>query len=168
MSRKTSYRPEYVRQARLLCEEFGATNEQLAKLLNCSRSTLDLWMDEHPEFSGAIKEGKAAYDDKNVQSSLLACALGYVMKEYKWHPVQGNFVPVPVFHPPQYKAIISWLHNRQGWLWPSQRPELPPPELPAGTQELMDDHQFQDLARELLERRYHTRIKVDSHSADHR
>ncbi len=59
--RPTVYRGEYVEQARKLCL-LGATNEDLAGFFEVVVSTIDKWIAEKPEFSGAIKEGREIAD----------------------------------------------------------------------------------------------------------
>jgi len=56
--RPTDYRPEYCEQVIAHMSE-GASLTSFAASINCSRSTVGLWMDVHPEFSDAVKIGKA-------------------------------------------------------------------------------------------------------------
>ena len=49
--RPTLYKPENAELARKFCM-LGATNEDLARCFEVSRSTIDHWIDTIPEFSG--------------------------------------------------------------------------------------------------------------------
>ena len=168
MARRTKYRDEYAQQARYICETWGATNEQLADCLNCSRSSLTLWMREHAEFSSAIKEGRRAFDSANVEASLVACACGFYYQEEQINPKTGDVVPLWRYHVPQYKQQMAWLANRQGWHWPA------PPVVPARRSGSIhesqdataipdrdqDNDRYQRLVRDILAERYHTRLKI--------
>jgi hypothetical protein len=79
-----------------LAESFcllGATNQQLADLLDVGISTIDAWLRDHEEFSCAIKSGREVADAR-VATSLYRKALG------------GSEV-----------ACIFWLKNRQRARW---------------------------------------------------
>lgn len=71
----------------------GATNQQLADLLDVGISTIDAWLRDHEEFSCAIKNGREVADAR-VATSLYRKALG------------GSEV-----------ACIFWLKNRQRARW---------------------------------------------------
>ena len=52
--RPTKYKDEYAEQAYKLCL-LGATNEDLANFFEVAVSTIDKWISEIEEFSGALK-----------------------------------------------------------------------------------------------------------------
>lgn len=90
--RPSSYRPEYAEQARKLCL-LGATNPEMAQFFGVATSTVSKWLDEIPEFSDALKSGRAGAD-MEVASSLYRKA------------ILGETV-----------ACIFWLKNRRRDLW---------------------------------------------------
>ncbi|WP_432642904.1 helix-turn-helix domain-containing protein [Acidaminococcus sp.] len=114
----------------------GLTDEQLAKKMEISPSTLYEWKKRHPEISEALKVSKESADYK-VESSLFRLAIGYVDAEGKWHP-------------PNITAIIFWLKNRQPQKWREQRGATDmgnvEPEGPSPMQQLVKS--LQDAARE--------------------
>ena len=73
--RPTSYRPEFVDQARKLCQ-LGATDVEVARFSNVSRVTIYRWQVEHPEFCDSMTIGKSVADDR-VERSLYQRAIGY-------------------------------------------------------------------------------------------
>jgi transposase len=56
--RPTDYKPEYCEQVIAHMSE-GASLTSFAASIDCSRSTVGLWMEVHEEFSAAVKIGKA-------------------------------------------------------------------------------------------------------------
>jgi len=79
--RPIKYQPEFVRMARVACEEGGFTDRKLAMLFNVSKSTINRWKLGHPEFWDSIKEGKDRFDCEKVEKSLLKRAIGYRYNE---------------------------------------------------------------------------------------
>jgi hypothetical protein len=61
VGRPTDFRPEYVLQTIKLCR-LGATDEEIAAFFEKSTTTIDNWKKKHPEFLGALKEGKLTSD----------------------------------------------------------------------------------------------------------
>lgn len=142
MGRHAKYRAEYAEQAKVICEQLGATDEQIAQVYGVSRQTICRWKQEHPEFRGAIEEGKAAFDDERVVRSLLECVCGYWYQEEKWDPnhlvktgkivkrmVDGKEVDVEEvekgaiitlwrYARKDPRAIMIWMANRRGWQFP--------------------------------------------------
>ena len=59
--RPTLYKPEYASRARELCAR-GATNPDLAGRFSVARSTIDLWIANHPEFAEAVQQGRDVAD----------------------------------------------------------------------------------------------------------
>lgn len=114
----------------------GLTDEQLAKKMEISPSTLYEWKKRFPEISEALKVSKEPADYK-VESSLFQLAIGYVDPEGKWHP-------------PNITAIIFWLKNRQPQKWREQRGASDlgniEPEGPTPMQQLVTS--LQDAVRE--------------------
>ena len=115
--RPTKYREELAEQARKYCL-LGATNEQLAELLEVATSTVDKWLAEKPEFSGAVKAGRAVADAR-VAQCLFGRATGYDCPEDKvfLHEGQPVIVPTVKHYPPDTTAAIFWLKNRRRADW---------------------------------------------------
>ncbi len=175
MSRPPKYHPGLCDQARYICAVLGATSEQLAKALGVSDRVIYDWQREHPEFLQAVVEGKAEFDQKNIDHSILACANGYWYQEEQYDAKSGAIVRLWKFRHPDLKALALWQCNRQGWRLPPAGPAtqaaLPTPpargnDLPPGHEEPGPDAarlaELADLARAALETKYGTRIRVSS------
>ena len=110
--RPTKYKEEFVDQVYKLCL-LCHTNEELALFFDVSASTIDLWISEKDEFSGAVKNGRVIAN-ANVAHSLYQRAIGYEHKEEKVFNNQGEILTHDTIkhYPPETKAIEMWLHNR--------------------------------------------------------
>jgi hypothetical protein len=73
--RPTDYKTEYAEQTYKLCL-LGATDKELANFFDVVESTINLWKQEHSEFSESIKRGKFQAD-ANVADRLYQRATGY-------------------------------------------------------------------------------------------
>lgn len=120
--RPTKFRPEYVEEARILCEE-GATNPELAEHFGVSVSTIHLWRHAHPEFAAVILSGKRAADDR-VERTLYELATGFTMtvtEHIKVRQPDGSEVIAErskdVIVPPNPDAVKFWLKNRRPDDW---------------------------------------------------
>lgn len=76
----------------------GCTNEEIAKRLGISRSTLQLWATQHPDVSDALKHGKEQVDFEVEQALYRKARSGDVV------------------------AMIFWLKNRRPKQW-KDRPQ---------------------------------------------
>src|ERR1700682_6774395 len=56
--RPSLYKPEFAEQAFELCLA-GATNQDLADTFEVGHSTIDNWLQKHPEFSQSVQRGRA-------------------------------------------------------------------------------------------------------------
>lgn len=65
--RPTDFKPEYCELATNYCL-LGATDSELADFLEISESTLNLWKQQHSEFSESIKAGKDKADSQVAKS----------------------------------------------------------------------------------------------------
>jgi hypothetical protein len=76
-------------------------------------STLHLWKIKHPEFSDALKLGKAPANDRVVKS-LYDRAMGYSCMETDIRVVEGKIIQTEVLkhYPPDTTAMIFLLKNR--------------------------------------------------------
>ena len=122
--RKTKYDERYhVPWAHSLAM-MGKTSDEIAAEPGVARSTIYGWMGAHPEFSDAIKHGKAVADAKVVES-LYAKACGEAVRVTKrkrdvLDPNKGKVTLTEVAEehlPPDTTAMIFWLKNRQPELW---------------------------------------------------
>lgn len=115
--RPTKYKPEFVEQAAALCWQ-GATNEQLAQYFKVRVSTINKWMIERTEFSDAIKNNKAVYDDR-IERSLAERAMGYSHPETKFFCYEGEILSQETtkHYPPDTGAAAFWLKNRRPDEW---------------------------------------------------
>lgn len=117
----------------------GLNDEQIAGKLGISLSTFYDWQNKFPQFSDAIKEGKAPVDTE-VENALLKSALGYyvpVRKPIKLKTKRQlagkgtieeeriEYVEEQVYIPPQVVAQFFWLKNRK----PAQWREKPVPDV---------------------------------------
>ena len=88
----------------------GLTDEQIAEEIAIHTDTLYQWRKVHPEFSEALKEGKATPDDE-VEAALLRRAKGFKYAE-------GGKEKVAL---PDTTACIFWLKNRRPGDWRDKR-----------------------------------------------
>ena len=115
--RPTKYDPKINRMVEKFCK-LGATDKEIAELLDVSESTLYLWKNEHPEFSEALKKGKTLADAE-VAEKLFCRAIGYSHPEVDIKVVDGEIIQTKLtkHYPPDTAAAIFWLKNRQKKKW---------------------------------------------------
>lgn len=109
----------------------GLIDEDIAKNMGISRSTLNEWKKKHPDISDTLKKGKEVVDVK-VENALLKKALGYnitVNKPIKVKEViydngkrvsekeRVEIVAEEVHIPADTTAQIFWLKNRKPDVW---------------------------------------------------
>lgn len=109
----------------------GLTDEQIAKNMGISRSTLNDWKKLHPDISDTLKKGKEVVDIE-VENALLQKALGIsktIKKPIKVKEVvyengrklkeieRIEYADEEVYTPPETAAIIFWLKNRRPDFW---------------------------------------------------
>ena len=113
MARPTKYKPEYAEQAKKLCKNNAFTDAELAVFFGVNLSTLHLWKIKQPEFSNAIKIGKAPANAR-VEKSLYDRAMGYSAVETDIRVVNGKIVKTEVVkhYPPDPTSLIFYLKNR--------------------------------------------------------
>jgi len=73
---ESEYRPEYAETASQLCAKFGYIDVQLAEWFKVDVRTIHRWKLAHPEFSDALRVGKAETDDL-VERGTVAGINGY-------------------------------------------------------------------------------------------
>ena len=117
--RPTIYRRELAILARRLAL-LGATDAEMAEVLNINVRTLGNWMDKHPEFSKAIKSGMRQADGE-VAERLFSRATGHSHEAVKIFMPAGADAPVYAryvkHYPPDTNAALAWLSRRQPGLW---------------------------------------------------
>lgn len=114
----------------------GLTDEEIAKNIGISRSTLAEWKKKYPDISDTLKKGKEIVD-MEVENSLLKRAKGYTVKIHKTfklkkveYDMMGKKVKEEevleqgedeVHVPADTTAIIFWLKNRLPEKWREKR-----------------------------------------------
>lgn len=113
MARPSKYKPEYAEQAQRLCANNAFTDVELASFFGVTLSTVHLWKLKHPEFSDAIKIGKAPANAR-VEKSLYDRAMGYSQTETDIRVIGGKIVKTEVVrhYPPDPTSLIFYLKNR--------------------------------------------------------
>lgn len=117
--RPSLYTPDMAKWAEKLAR-LGATEEEMAKALEISLTTFETYKRERPDFSEALKKGKAL-SDAEVADRLFQRAMGYS------HPAvkivadaktgKEHIVEYTEHYPPDTVAAIFWLKNRQRDKW---------------------------------------------------
>ncbi|MDO4318308.1 MAG: hypothetical protein Q4C48_08910 [Lachnospiraceae bacterium] len=119
----------------------GATEENIAKAMQVSRSTLGEWKKKFPELAAAVRKGKDVADI-HVENALYEKAVGIrqiVHKPIKLRRVEYDSVGKKVreheevvyadeemYIPPDTTAQIFWLKNRKPETWRErQEPKKP-------------------------------------------
>jgi transposase-like protein len=101
------------------CALLGATNAELADILDVNDSTIERWMREHREFGEAVRAGRQEAD-ADVASRLYERATGYSHAEEKIFCNAGGQVTrvrTRRHYPPNTAAAIHWLKCRQPQVW---------------------------------------------------
>ena len=118
--RKPKYQPEYVEQARKLCEVFSATDEELAIYFDVKQKIIYDWRIRHPAFAEACRVGKAVADDR-VERALYTRAVGTHVDTEKIFMPKNASKPVRAktkeYIPPDVGAAKLWLTNRRPEEW---------------------------------------------------
>ncbi len=119
VGRPSGYRPELVERAYRM-SLLGLTDQQLADFLGISCETLYSWKLSYPEFRESITRGKIEAD-AHVAEALYRRACGYSHDAMKIFMPSGAsepvYAPYTQHYPPDTKAALRWLMNRQPALW---------------------------------------------------
>lgn len=119
MARPEKWDDKFLKIAEKACE-LGATDQDLADMLDISLRTLYYWRTKRPELAAVMKVGKEVADDQ-VERSLYRQAMGYEQDEVKIFMPAG--AEAPVYAPyrakvaPSATAAIFWLKNRRADDW---------------------------------------------------
>lgn len=113
----TRYKAEYRELARKYCL-LGATNEELGGFFGVTRRTIDNWIANVPEFTAAVRKGRALADAR-VARCLYERAVGYehTVKRTVLHQGKEWTLTDVVHLPPDIKACIFWLRHRRPENW---------------------------------------------------
>lgn len=114
---KSKYREDFPQLVEMWMRQ-GLTEEQAAKNLGVHESTFEDYKKRYPEFSEAIKRGKAPVDFE-VENALLKRALGYEADDVHVSNYMGEvtITPIKKVYPPDVTAAIFWLKNRRPDRW---------------------------------------------------
>jgi hypothetical protein len=115
--RPSLYREQYVEMARNYCR-LGAINAELAAFFHVSPRTLDNWLQAHPAFARAVRNGRAVADSA-IARRLFERAMGYDHEADRIFLHRGEALTVRqrVHLPPDVGACIFWLRNRRRQDW---------------------------------------------------
>lgn len=120
----------------------GLTQDEIAKNMGLSRSTLREWCKKYPSISDALKNARA-YADARVENALFMKAVGYTkllkkpIKVRRAHIENGRkvgeeevveYVDEEVHVQPDVAAIAFYLKNRLPQVWKDRRLEIPEEE----------------------------------------
>lgn len=97
----------------------GKTDEEIAKQLGVTRTTIHNWKKQGGEFFNTLKNEKEQAD-RAVEKSLYQRALGYTCKDTKFATHEGQITDSQEYdkhYPPDVTACIFWLKNRQPQKW---------------------------------------------------
>lgn len=118
----------------------GLTDEQIAKNIGISRSTLSMWKIKFPEFADSLKKGKEVVD-REVENALLKRALGYKCTETRTviSEKDGKKTEITIKEViPSTTAQIFWLKNRKPGTWRDD-PEVKNEEAIKKLDEILDN-----------------------------
>lgn len=143
MARPSKFNPAFCEQATKLCR-LGATDPALADFFEVSESTLSKWKVDYPQFSEALKAGKALADAE-VGERLFQRATGYSHPDVHISNYQGEVTKTEIVkhYPPDTTACIFWLKNRRPDVWRDRMEHTGKDGGPIETREVGED----DLAR---------------------
>jgi hypothetical protein len=117
--RPTTFKPEYIAQAKKLCA-LGHTDREVAEFFDVSLRTFGYWKARNAELLHALKVGRRTADER-VARSLYQKACGYSYDAVKIFMPAGAKEPVYVPYvehvPPDVTACIYWLKNRDPAHW---------------------------------------------------
>jgi len=120
-----------------MCLLLGATDEELAGFFEVATSTISKWKLDYPEFSEALKAGKALADT-DVAERLYRRAMGYTHEAVKIvadaKTGAEHIVPYTEHYPPDTTACIFWLKNRQRAKWRDRHEHSGPDDGPIMTE----------------------------------
>lgn len=152
MARPSSFKPEYVEQAKKLAAVLGATDVEIAAFFGVSDRTIYRWKLEQPAFAKALSIGKVPAN-KRVERSLYQRAVGYSHESEEVFCTGGKVTRVKTIkhYPPDTSACIFYLCNRDpgNWKQKNQTEHTGPNGGPIPLVKMTQD-QFEEAAKKLL------------------
>lgn len=133
----------------------GLTDEQIAKNIGITATTLYDWKNKYSEISEALKKGKDVVD-LEVENALLKSAMGYdveeTTEELRYNHITGKHEMVVTKKnrkhiQPNTTAQIFWLKNRKPEIWRDKVENVTNLKLEDETMQRMDDY-FAKLERD--------------------
>ena len=132
--RPVKYKTDYARMAEVACSQGGFTDQKLSLLFDVSKSTINRWKKDHPQFWDSIKSGKEKFDYEVVEKAFLKRCTGFSYNETIWEPVivdeidseTGDTIKVTKMMVtkrvrktvvPDAKGCMDWLTNRAPDRW---------------------------------------------------
>ena len=119
---QSNYSPSFIARAGAVIR-LGGTNQDVADALGFSKSVVEKWLREYPDFREALKETKEQAD-RAVQVALYKRAIGYSVTDTDIRTVSigdgcSKIVQTPFVkhYPPDATSCIFWLKNRQPDKW---------------------------------------------------
>ena len=111
------WREDLIQVAYLLAL-LGATDKQIANVMDVNQDTLDRWKRDKPEFLEALNRGKLGADTKVVEA-FYKCATGYYYEEDETRVVNKEVIVTRVtkYKPPDPWTCSRWLALRQRGTW---------------------------------------------------
>lgn len=112
-----AYKPDFAGIARILCRG-GATDVELAEAFDVQVLSIWRWKVRYPAFAEATQDGKEVADNR-VKQALYRRAVGYSYREEVITTYQGAAQRHEVIKevPPDVKAALNWLYNRDEGNW---------------------------------------------------
>lgn len=124
------YREDYARMAYVACREAPFTDAKLAVLFDVSKSTINEWKRDYPEFKKQMQAGKDRFDSEKVERAFYKRCTGYAFTETTREPAligcengeQGKARMVITKRVrkhvvPDAKGCMDWLCNRRPDRW---------------------------------------------------
>lgn len=114
----SKFKDEYIEQARMLCEQFGAIDDDLAVFFKVKVRTINRWKARYPKFLEALTVGKDVADNR-VERALYMRAVGFKVPAIKWFSYYGEAwsEEYEEYIPGDTRAQIFWLCNRRKDRW---------------------------------------------------
>lgn len=96
----------------------GASNAEIAELLDVNPSSVDAWMVEQPTFKRAVNRARVGANVRVVKS-LYRAANGYRHRETKLNVIGGKLIKTDITkaYPPSVQAAAMVLTNRASKHW---------------------------------------------------
>ena len=113
-STRSKYRPDYHPELLYRAALLGMTVDEMAKLLDVKKITLEQWLIKKPEVKEAVRKGRV-HADTDVAMSMYKQATGQVrILDNHVAVIKGEVVVTPLVKqlPPSTAAGIFWLKNR--------------------------------------------------------